>query len=104
MYYGQFIYDFQDNAGNLHNTSSENPIGKNLVNPISSSKKVWDKIGVQGPSGMTFYINEPTLTFVIGPSGIYEMENVWVTNFTITSLGSKGLNDHYNIIVDYRGY
>lgn len=105
--YNQFIYDFMDNGGILYGDSIDPNtfLKKDLVNLNKTNTnytRAWDKVGIQGPPGMIFTINDERMQFVLGPSGIYEIENIYITKFYITSLGYPGTNGHHNIVIDYR--
>lgn len=98
--YKQYVYDFQDRTGTVYGKDST-ANGKLDVNKeMVATGKTWSKVGVQGPPGMSFMINNSS-SFVLGPSGIYEFEGE-IYNFKIISSGSPNFNGHYNIVIDYR--
>ena len=84
---------------------SENCCVYEIRNLINDSQKTWNKIGIQGPSGMLCCINGEGIR--IGPSGIYELKN---SNYNINFLSviPRISSDIYgnlgydNFIIDYQ--
>ncbi len=76
-----------------------------INNLIPDGKSPFNKIGIQGPSGMLFCINGEGIR--IGPSGIYEIRN---SNYKIHFLGaipqisidSTGKKGYDSFIIDYQ--
>lgn len=101
MFIGQFVFNYTDRSGKtwenlgdglIEHDSENNVFPDDLV--ITSGKKFWTAVGVQGPVGLTFYIND--MLFILGHSGIYEIEDYKITSFRLQ-------NDATQTIIDYKG-
>ena len=75
--YGQYYYQVFNELENKYESSSPDftPY-KNIV----KSGETWRKLGIQAPPGTRFYLNNnKTFSFLIGKSGVYEIEDVFIT-------------------------
>ena len=120
MNYGQIIFHLEDyyNYGGIISTSSggiiqpilnplppsENEIKsetkllledgsiniyKNLIS--TNKEEWWNKVGVQAPPGTKIQLNDKEI--IIGPSGIYELSNVIISNFYFVPLTNYKKNE-----------
>ena len=103
--YKQIIYDFHDRNGTVWgDPNTESGIKLQPNTELVGSGKKWDKVGVQGSPGLRFRLNNES-DFILGPSGIYELEfpdEEGINSFKIIDLGPLAFDGHYNIVVDYR--
>lgn len=98
MIYGQYVFNYMDLNGQIwwNNDGTLEKIKEGRQVPTDNLVKTnsWTKLGIQGPAGMHFTIND--IDFIMGKSGIYEINNYEIKTFKITvPLTGK------NIIIDY---
>lgn len=105
MFIGQFVFDYTDRNGKIwHNYDGETLESEptddspgnhdsNLV--LAANKGAWTAVGVQGPVGLTFYINN--MPFILGHTGIYEIEDYKITSFSLQDANVT------QTIIDFKG-
>lgn len=104
MNYGQIVYNYLDHRGQILSTTEKGLSEYEYQYPYKDLKnknlvldeQYWNKVGVQGPAGLIFEING--VTFLLGPSGVYEINNYEIKTFKIIDFSTGK-----NIIIDY-GY
>ena len=103
MIYGQFVYNYCNHRGEILSTNENNEL---KINPSSlpeilgvnlvKNQNYWQKLGIQGPSGLIFEING--IKTLLGPAGVYEINDYEIKTFKIIDFSTGK-----NIIIDY-GY
>ena len=98
----QFRYYGVDNDANYPNYSGVNYLNKLLSGNLFDNYDSISQLGIQGPPGVIFYLNNGSNPIMIGKTGIYELDLKGIGRIFSIQFDSKTLSKDFDgrLIID----